>query len=119
VLRVIDHARPGSFTIQLQALLFQLQYPNAVGVPVLRYNTAPGQAQSLLSFVPADYHAWPQVMLPGTGKKPTPVCVAQLVGLLQFGVIPRHPQIGQSKKWGNWGYPSAGVFATTLYHQWD
>ena len=115
MLRVIDNARPGSFTIQLQALLFQLQYPNAVGVPVVCYNVAPGEAKPLLSFIPADYHAWPQVMLPG--QKPVkPICVAQLVGLLQFGVIPRHPQIGQLKKWGNWGY-QAGVFRTTLYHQ--
>jgi hypothetical protein len=98
-------------TIQLQAMAYQLQYQHLEHVPIMSLNTAKGSIPHF-TYCNAEYDHWSSVM----GPDKLPVCVAQLVGLLQFGVIPRHPQKGQAQKWGNWGYLN-GVFRTTLYHQ--
>ncbi len=70
---------PGTFTVQFQALLFQLQYPHANGVPVVTLNLENEQSETLFSYTP-ESTAWPHVN--GIDTKTT--CVLQLIGLMQF-----------------------------------
>jgi hypothetical protein len=108
----VDLPGPGTVTVQFQALLFQLQYPHADGVPVVTMNLANEESQTLWSYTPGEYTKWPHIF----GIDLKPACVLQLTGLLQFECVPRHPQKGQRVKWINWGYRD-GVFRTKLYHQ--
>ncbi len=110
----VPKAGKNTFTLQIQALEFQLQFPNLTGVPVIaRNDDDAGRATPLFSYNDAQYIAWPQTDY----LDAMATCMAQMVGLLQFGVGPRHPQKLGGIKWANWGFPqeSEGKFATTLY----
>ena len=98
------------------ALLFQLQAPHEVGVPIL-YSTGAGTSEAItrFSFVRGCYSRWPKIKVFGKD-----CCVAQLVCLLQFGYAPRSPQRsgGKHTKYINHGYrSSSGRFCTRTYNQ--
>ena len=88
-----------SCTMDIGALLFQLQFPNEVGVPIL-YSTMAGSSDSSteFSYTNGGYSRWPKIKVFGES-----CCVAQLVCLLQFGYAPRHPQ-HQDTKYINHGW---------------
>ena len=110
-MRRVAHAVPGTMTIQLQAFFFQVQFQHAEGVPVVTVNLPDGHTSTLFSF--CRNQGWPELRFPEKKKE---ICVLQLAGLLQFKIVPRHPIIGQDRKFANWGY-QAGLFFTYLCHQ--
>ena len=113
VVRRVAETGPGTITIQFQALLFQLQCPNAEGVPIATVKLPNGETMTLLSF--CGKSGWPQLRVPEK-KGFKDICVLQLAGLLQFATAPRHPMKGQGTKFAAWGY-QAGFFHTYLHHQ--
>ena len=103
----VDH-----YCMDVIALLFQIQNPFERDVPVLDWVTKEG-SRVHLSARGASYSGWPVVRCIGGSKQ---CCVNQLLGLLQFPVIPRHPQL-QKEKYINWGYNRQGLFRTLTYRQ--
>jgi hypothetical protein len=100
------------YVLHLDALLLQCQYLHARGVPVLDYVDLTGaRTRTHCSYTSAPYNAWPYVEVEGDS-----CCVLQLLGLTQFEITPRNPQIGQATKDVNWGELEGKTF-TTLHHQ--
>ncbi len=93
-MRRVPKPAPGTFTVQLQALFFQLQFPHAEGVPVARLNLEGARSRTLFSSI-GGHSAWSTIA--GIDTKNT--CVTQLLGLLQFDTTPRYPQKGQGTKY--------------------
>lgn len=114
--QVCDPA-PGTayYALHLDMWALGMTLPHAEGIPVIEFNCANNRASTFSTY--GSVHAiWPRVLIGGPGED---CCVAQLLGLTQFDVIPRHPQHPQShKKWINWGVID-GIFRTTVYkHTW-
>ncbi len=95
-----------SCTMDIRALMFQLQAPHEVGVPIL-YSTAAGTGEAItrFSFVKSCYNRWPYIKVFGKD-----CCVAQLVCLLQFGLAPRRPQ-----RTGGKGTSTTGTGRSTVF----
>lgn len=106
-------ADKASCTINVPALLFQLERPGEVGVPVLYQTDANSDSSSAkFSFTNGVYSRWARVSVFGR-----PCCVAQLVCLLQFSMSPVKPQKA-NPKYINHGYNrETGLFETNTYNQ--
>jgi len=102
-----------SCTINIPALLFQLERPGEVGVPVLYQTDANSDtSNAMLSFTNGVYSRWARVNVFGR-----PCCVAQLVCLLQFSMSPVNPQKAKPK-YINHGYNrETALFETNIYNQ--
>ncbi len=109
------HKVPRFYTLHLNLLLLQIRFPNLRGLPLLDFTTvgADGSSESVaqLTYTKSGGNNWPQVKVEGKS-----CCALQLMGLVQFKVIKRHPQ-EKGKKYINWGYRNNGVFKTYLYHE--
>ncbi len=106
------HKEPRFYTLHLNLLLLQIQYPNLRGLPLLDITTVDStgsQSIAQRTYTSSGGHNWPLVNVESTS-----CCVLQLMGLVQFKVIKRHPQ-EKGTKYVNWGY-QRGVFITYLYH---
>lgn len=90
-MRRVSKPAPGTFTLQLLAFFFQMQFPHAEGVPVARVNLKDGKCKTLWSAV---NKGWSSI----TGINTKHTCVTQLLGLLQFDSIPRYPMKGQEMR---------------------
>ena len=111
VLAQVWNPEPGSafYTLHLDMWALSMELSHATGIPVLEFNV--GNSASTFATYSTPYNPWPKVLIGGKD-----CCVAQLLGLTQFDVIPRHPQHPQSHiKYINWGFPD-GIFCTTVYH---
>jgi hypothetical protein len=90
VLAVVDRTAASTphTVIRFDMLLLCCQLPHAcTGVPIGFYVDENGRAHTLWTFTTASYNLWPQVII-----DKEPCCVMQLLGLIQFSMIPRHPQ---------------------------
>ena len=103
------------YTLHLNLLLLQLQFPNLRGLPLLDITTIVAdrsKSDAQLTYNKSGWSSWPFVKVEGKS-----CCVLQLVGLVQFKVIKRHPnEKGKKTKYISWGYGYNGVFTTYLYH---
>jgi hypothetical protein len=95
--------------MDIRALLFQMQCPAEIGVPIL-YTTPAGSLSSVthFSYTKGECSRWPHVQV-----FDDECCVAQLVCLLQFGFAPRYPQHAKPKCI-NHGF-KIGKFYTKLF----
>jgi hypothetical protein len=98
------------YVLHLSAFLFQCQLLHARGVPLLDY-TDGQKVRSHCSSTSSCHSVWPYATVEGAGR-----CVLELLGLTQFEMIPRNPQIGQDCKFANWG-EFMGCTWTYLYRQ--
>jgi len=96
--------------VYLDMLLLSAQISNAQGIPI-GYRVQAGQAKTLFTYATSGSNNWAHFDVDGDA-----CCVLTIVGLLQFGMIPRHPQKGVKRKYANWGYDASGLFRTILYH---
>ena len=113
VLAQMCYPEPGSeyYTLHLDMWALSMTLTHAAGIPVVEFHS--NNRANTFSTFSSPYHNWPSVLIGGCRDD---CCVAQLLGLTQFDVIPRHPQHPQShKKWTNWGFID-GIFRTTLHH---
>jgi hypothetical protein len=112
VLVQVSNPEPGTayYVLHLDMWALSMTLPHASGIPVIEYRCAADKAFTFSSFSSV-HNIWPKVLIG------TDCCVAQLLGLTQFGVVPRHPQHPQSHtKWINWGVVN-GIFRTTAHHR--
>jgi hypothetical protein len=101
----------GFFNIMhLDAFMLQCQILHARGVPLLEY-TDGQKIRTQCSSTSACHSAWPIATVESEC-----VCILQLLGLIQFEMIPRNPQTGQTCKFANWG-EFMGCIWTYLYGQ--
>jgi hypothetical protein len=100
------------YAMDVTALMFQTQCPEQQHVPILDEVTEDG-SRAHLSSTGSSSSRWPSISNFGGKKR---ACTNQLIGLLQFSVIPRHPQL-QSLKYCNWGYDRRGISRTLTYRQ--
>ena len=85
------------YVLHLSSFIFQCQFLHARGVPLLECTNGT-KVRTQCSSTSACHSAWPYVTVENAG-----CCVLQLLGLAQFEMIPRNPQIGQKFKFANWG----------------
>lgn len=107
-----DHQEAVFYTLHFDVLLFCLQFPHVRRMPLLDYTTRGGGvagSEPVYTTTGAGYHMWPSVQVDGEE-----CCVPQLLGLLQFQVIPRHPQ-HVVPKCVSWGYDDLGRMRTTVW----
>jgi hypothetical protein len=105
------HKVPRFYTLHLNLLLLQLQFPNLHGLPLLDITTvgADGRESSAQrAYKKSGGNNWPHVKVEGKS-----CCALQLMGLVQFKVIKRHPQ-EKGKKYINWGYERGVTRPDTL-----
>ena len=100
------------YAMEVIALMFQTQFSDQQHVPILDMVTEDGSCAHFSS-TGSSYSRWPSMSNIGGKKR---ACTNQLIGLLQFPIIPRHPQL-QSVKYCNWGYDRGGISRTRTYHQ--
>ncbi len=125
-MRRISKAEPGCYIVDLKMLLLSLEFPELDGVPVLqeveKVDVANDSISSscLMTTAKAQYTYWPVIPNVQSFDKHTPVtkdlCVGQLIGLLQFQIIPRHPVKGVASghKALNWAL-TQGTWKTAQY----
>ncbi len=100
------------FVLDVYLLAFCCAYPKADGLPLLRRLTGDDSSELLTSCPKTSL--WPCVP-DGEGGQGL-VCALQLWGLLQFAIVPRHPNIGvDGFRCVRWGL-HLGVAVTTLSH---
>ena len=108
----VGHIEQHFYVLHLDVLLFCLQFPHVRRVPLLdRRTRIAGVEQSFAVFTTTDsgYSIWPCVKV-----NDEDCCVLELLGLLQFAVIPRNPQ-HVKPKCVNWGYDLLGRVRTDLH----
>ena len=106
------HMEHHFYVLHLDVLLFCLQFPHVRGMPLLdRRTRIAGVEESFAVFTTtnAGYSIWPSVNVDGEY-----CCVLELLGLLQFPVIPRNPQ-HVNPKCVNRGYDRLGRVRTDLH----
>ena len=113
---VLERLYPGYghkkfYKLHLDLLLFQMQCQHVSGVPLLDIITVSddGSRQAVAVYSRSS-SVWPTVLVEGES-----CCVLQLLGLTQFRVVPRHPQL-QNPKFINWGQDDWGRVITILWH---
>ena len=102
---------PGTeyLVLHLDMWALSMTLPHAEGIPVVELVGGHNKAKTFATHSSV-HHMWPCVKIGGKD-----CCVAQLLGLTQFAVVPRHPQHPQShQKWINWGVID-GIFRTSVY----
>jgi hypothetical protein len=121
-LRRIPAIRDDCMCVDLDCLMLSLQFPQLDDVPVIRHITKVTRnsisAVEYFSCGTAEYNVWPVVAsfpsYDGTGTAVNKnLCVAQLIGLLQFPKVPRHPIKLCHLHAVKWGI-SKGKWRTTL-----
>jgi hypothetical protein len=98
------------YRLHLDMLLFCIQFPHVRRLPLLDLMTG-GGSHAIFTTTGAGYHIWPTVWVGGDD-----CCVLQLLGLLQFAIIPRHPTL-VLWKCANWGYDPLGRMWTKFYRR--
>ncbi len=127
-MRRIPKAEPGCFIVDLKMLILSLEFPELDGLPVLqevlRIDVVSDIITSsfLLTTGNGKYSYWPVIPNVPSFKRHMRVtkdlCVGQLIGLLQFKIIHRHPIKGPAKglKAITWSL-AQGTWETIQHHQ--
>jgi hypothetical protein len=115
----------GCLIVDLEMLLLSLLFPELDGIPVLQQVTelldAGTMHVSLLLTCGSGYNYWPLIpLVPSFNDhkaEDKDLCVGQLIGLMQFSSIPRHPVkgAGSDGRFVNWSL-SSGKWTTTLHN---
>ena len=132
-MRKIVKAEPGCFVVDLELMMLSLQFPELDGIPILCSVTSAaeevpaGEAVSVTVLTVVKlmtignggcYSYWPCIDHVTSYEDGNVVnkelCVGQLLGLLQFPMIPRHPIRYVLIKSVNWALTSSGW--TTTQH---
>lgn len=126
-MRRLLKAQLGCLVVDLEMLLLSLLFPELDGIPVLQQVTKITDADEDIKFTvslllthghPYDY--WPMIASVPSFKDHKKVdkdlCVGQLIGLMQFSRVPRHPikGAGSDGRSANWAL-SSGHWTTTLH----
>jgi len=127
-MRRISKAEPGCFIVDLKMLILSLEFPELDGLPVLQEVLSVDvvsdiiNSSCLLTTGNQKYNYWPVVPNVPSFKNHMRVtkelCVGQLIGLLQFKIIHRHPVKGPAKglKAITWSL-AQGTWQTIQHHQ--
>ena len=126
-MRRLSEAQLGCLVVNLEMLLLSLLFPELDGIPVLQQVTGLAKdadsmtVSLLLTCGTAPYDFWPLIPSVPSFEDHNEVCkdlcVPQLIGFLQFSIIPRHPMkgAGSDGKSVNWAL-SSGTWTTTQYN---
>ena len=127
-MRRISKAEPGCFIVDLTMLILSLEFPELDGLPVLQEVKRVDVVNDiittscLLTTGPNNYSYWPVISnVPSFDSHmlvTKDLCVGQLIGLLQFRIIHRHPVKGPAKglKAITWSL-AQGTWQTIQHHQ--
>ncbi len=110
--------------VDLQLTLFSLLVPDLDGIPVAQrvrsVDVASVDAAPLLTFS-EEHSCWPKLAnvpsFDGRAKKVKDLCVAQIIGLLQFRQVPGHPRNKCPERALSWGI-CKGKWKTTTTVTW-
>ncbi len=128
IMRRLLKVQLGCLVVDLEMLLLSLLFPELDGIPVLQQVTEITDAAAgiikvslLLTHGNGPYGYWPLIAsVPSFTDDHEAVdkdlCVGQLIGLMQFSRIPRHPikGVGSDGRSVNWAL-SSGQWTTTLH----
>ena len=124
-MRRIAAPEPGCLILDLEMLLLSLEFPELDGLPVVHQVKSMHTKLSVVSLLTKGKNNityWPVLPNIPTFNKGVPgikdMCVGQLLGLLQFRIVPRHPVKGCLEKFANWGFPEVSdelTWKTTLH----